>query len=174
MLHYAVGLMHMLQRNLPAALQAFDRGIDINPSHPPTYARKGRLLIMMQRHEEALETIRYALRINGSTTVAAWHLWAGMAQLELGRDEEARASIQIALGVLPNSPHVLATLAALHALRGEWTDADRRVAALRGRTSHLTDQQRLSRLNAGPEGKPLSNRLGKGLRLALERLPEIR
>jgi tetratricopeptide (TPR) repeat protein len=166
--------MYMLRRNLPAALLAFDRAIEINPSYPASYARKGRALILMQQYEEALVSIRYALRINGATTMPVWHLWAGMAQLELGRDEEARASVQVALGAFPNSAHVLATLAALHAMRGEWTDADRQVFALRRNTVQLSDRERLSRLNTGADGKPLANRLGQGLRLALQRLPELR
>ena len=168
MLHFGFGVLHSLQQNLPAALQAFDRSIEVNPSFPQSYARKGRVLIMMQKYPDALEAIRYALRLNGATTVRAWHLWAGWAELELGRDEEARASFQAALGALPNSPHVRASLASLHALHGEWLDAGRQVLALRERTPLLSDRQRLTELN---RGRPLTSRLGQGLRLALERQP---
>ncbi len=172
MLHFGFGVLHSLQGNLPAALQAFDRSIEINPSYPPSYARKGRVLIIMQRYREALEAIRYALQLNGATTVRGWYLWAGLAELELGRDEEARASFQTALGAQPNSPHVRASLASLHALHSEWADADRQVLALRDKTPLLSDRQRLTEFNRGPAGKPLTTRLGQGLRLALESQPE--
>ena len=51
MLHLAFGALHSLQGNLPAALQAFDRSIEVNPSYPQSYARKGRVLIMMQKYQ---------------------------------------------------------------------------------------------------------------------------
>lgn len=172
MVHYGFGALHLLQGNLPAALQAFDRSIEINPSYPPSYARKGRVLLAMQRYQEGLDAIRYALKFNGATTVRGWHLWAGWAELELGRDEEASASLQAAFGALPESPHVRAGLASLHALRGEWADVRRHVLALRRTTPSLSDDQRLRKLNKSIDDKNEASRLRQGLRLALNSQPE--
>ncbi len=174
MVHYGLGALHLLQGNLPASLQALDRSIEINPSYPPAYARKGRVLIAMQRYQEGLDAIRYALKFNRATTVQGWQLWAGWAELELGRDEEARASFQAALGALPDSPHVRAGLASLHALQGEWVDADRHVLALRRSTPLLSDEQRLRKLNRGADGKNVASRLRQGLELALNSQAVIR
>ena len=170
--HYYLGIVHFLHGNMPAALQAFDQALEINPSFPPGYARRGRVLIMLQKYQEALDSIRYALRLNGVTIVAGWQLWAGLAELELAQDNEARQSLQKVVAALPQNPYVRASLAALHALSGEWPEARRQVETLRSRTPQLSDQQRLFRFNAGPGGKPLQNRLGNGLRLALEAHPE--
>jgi DNA-binding SARP family transcriptional activator/TolB-like protein/Tfp pilus assembly protein PilF len=166
--HYQFGILHNIQGNLPAALQAFDRSIEINPSHAPAYARKGRILIRLQRYEEALQNIRYALRLNGVALVPGWYMWAGLAELELGHDESARQLFQTAVASLPQNPYMRASLAALHALSGEWDEARRNITLLRDRTPQLSDEQRLVEFNKGLEGQALQNRLGTGLRLALE------
>jgi TolB-like protein/Tfp pilus assembly protein PilF len=166
--HYQFGVLHNIQGNLPAALQAFDRSLEINPSHAPAYARKGRILIRLQRYEEALQNIRYALRLNGVALVPGWYMWAGLAELELGHDESARQLFQTAVASLPQNPYMRASLAALHALSGEWDDARRNVALLRERTPQLSDAERLIEFNKGLEGQALQNRLGTGLRLALD------
>jgi len=151
--HYYLGIVHFLHGNMPAALQAFDQALEINPSFPPGYARRGRVLIMLQKYQEALDSIRYALRLNGVTIVAGWQLWAGLAELELAQDNEARQSLQKVVAALPQNPYVRASLAALHALSGEWPEARRQVETLRSRTPQLSDQQRLFRFNAGQESR---------------------
>ena len=134
----------------------------------PSYARKGRVLIRLQRYEEALKNIRYAMRLNGGTIVPGWQLWVGWAELELGHDEEARQAFKSALAVLPHNPYVQASLAALHALHGEREAALPYVVEMRKRTPQLTDKQRLIEFNKGPDDRALRNRLGEGLRLAIE------
>jgi adenylate cyclase len=166
--HYQFGVLHNIQGNLPASLQAFDRSIEINPSHAPAYARKGRVLIRLQRYEEALQNIRYALRLNGVALVPGWYMWAGLAELELGHDDSERQLFQTAVASLPHNPYMRASLAALHALGGEWDDARHNITLLRERTPQLSDEQRLIEFNKGLEGQALQNRLGTGLRLALE------
>jgi tetratricopeptide (TPR) repeat protein len=166
--HYQLALLHNLQGNLTAALEEFDRVIELYPSHAPSYARKGRVLIRLQRHEEALKSIRHGMRINGGTIVPGWQLWHGWAALELGRDAEALEAFNRALGALPRNPYVQASLAAVHALKGEREAARQQVVEMRRRTPQLTDEQRLIEFNKGPDNRALRNRLGEGLRLAIE------
>lgn len=166
--HYQLGRLHNLQANLTAALEAFDRVLEIYPSHMPSYAWKGRVLIRLQRSEEALKSIRYATRLNGGTIVPGWQLWIGWAELELGRDEEAREAFNSALAASPHFSYVHASLAALHALRGERDAARQHAVEMRKRTPQLTDEQRLIEFNKGPDNRALRNRLGEGLRLAIE------
>ena len=166
--HFHLALLHNLRNNLPAALQALDRAIELNPTHAPAYAHKGRVLIRLQRYEEALENIQYALRLSGGTVPEGWKFWSGMAELELGRDDEARQSFGRVVAALPRNAYVHAGLAAFHAISGEWEDAYRHAAEVRRLTPQLSDQQRLTELNKGPDSHPLQNRLGSGLRLALD------
>ena len=166
--HYQFSILHNLRANFTASLEASDRVLEINPSHAPSYARKGRILIRLQRYEEALKNIRYAMRLNGGTIVPGWQMWAGWAELELGHDEEARQAFNSALAALPRSPYLQASLAALHALSGEREAARQHIAEARRRTPQLSDEQRLIEFNKGPDDRALRNRLDQGLRLAIE------
>jgi DNA-binding winged helix-turn-helix (wHTH) protein/tetratricopeptide (TPR) repeat protein len=166
--HLQLGRLHNVRGNLTAALEELDRVLEIYPSHVPSYAMKGRVLIRLQRYEEALKNIRYAMRLNAGTIVPGWQLWVGWAELELGRDEEALRAFNSALAVLPRNPYVQASLAALHALRGEREVARQHAIEMRKRTPKLTDDQRLIEFNKGPDNRALRNRLGEGLRLAIE------
>jgi hypothetical protein len=76
------------------------------------------------------------------------------------------------LAALPENPYVHAGLASFHALCGEWAEVRRRVIERRNWTPDFSDEWRLWELNNGPNDQPLPNRLGKGLRLALEFEPE--
>jgi tetratricopeptide (TPR) repeat protein len=167
--HYWLGLLYRVQGNLPAALESYDRALEINPSHAPAYAGKGRALINLHRYEEALQQIRYAQRLNADTSiVTVWELWAGWAELELGHLDEARTAFNEAIAARPHGPYVHASLAALHALSGEWPDARRHVAELRKLTAGLTDQQRLAEFSLGARGHRPQARLLAGLKLALD------
>jgi TolB-like protein/Tfp pilus assembly protein PilF len=167
--HYWLGLLYRVQGNLPAALESYDRALEINPSHAPAYAGKGRVFIFLHRYEEALQLIRYAQRLNADTSiVTVWELWAGWVELELGHLDEARLAFNEALAARPHGPYVHASLAALHALSGEWPDAYRHVLELRKLTPSLNDQQRLVEFSLGGRGHRPQDRLLAGLRLALE------
>ncbi|HEY7552751.1 MAG TPA: tetratricopeptide repeat protein [Hyphomicrobiaceae bacterium] len=167
--HYWFGLLHRIEGNLSAALESYDRALEINPSHAPAYAGKGRALINLHRYEEALQLIRYAQRLNADTSiVTVWQLWAGWAELELGHLDAARAAFNEAIAARPHGPYVHASLAALHALTGEWQEAHRHVAELRKLTPGLTDQQRLVEFSLARHGHQPQERLLAGLTLALE------
>jgi DNA-binding winged helix-turn-helix (wHTH) protein/tetratricopeptide (TPR) repeat protein len=166
--HHHLALLHNIRGNLTAALEELDRVIELYPSHAPSYARKGRILIRLQRYEEALRNIRYGMRINGGTIVPGWQLWLGWAELELGHDEEALQAFNRALGILPRNPYVHASLAAVYALKGERDATRRHVMEMRKRTPQLSDGERQIELNKGPDNGALRNRLGEGLRLSIE------
>lgn len=164
--HYHLGILNMLRDNLPAALESFNRVLEINPSHAPSYARRGRVLIRLQRYGEALEAVRYGIRLNDGTIVPGWQLWVGWVELELGHDDEARYAIQTALAASAGNSYAHASLAALAALTGDLEAAQHHATEARKLTPHLDDLQRLVEFNRGPDGRAIRNRLDKGLRLA--------
>jgi DNA-binding winged helix-turn-helix (wHTH) protein/tetratricopeptide (TPR) repeat protein len=168
--YFYLGILHNLEGNVPAALQAYDRALEINPTFAPAYAYRGRALIRLGRYEEALRGIEQAYRVAGKV-VSGWQLWQGIAQLQLGQDQAAGESFRKALAVLPDNPYAHAALASFHGLYSEWEVSSLYVDKLRRRTPNMTDQWRLVEFNRGLNDEPLTGRLGDGLRLALEAQP---
>jgi tetratricopeptide (TPR) repeat protein len=168
LIHFYLGLLYYLRDNLAASLEEYNNAIEMNPSAAGAYAFKGRALLRLGAHKEALESIRYAQLINGGYTRGAWSHWRGLVELELGLEDEAGSSFQKALAVHPDHAGVRATIASYYALRGDQRNARSHIAELRRLTPTLSDDERLTKLTRGPNGLPLQNRFGEGLRLALQ------
>ena len=169
--YFYLGILQNLEGNIPAALQAYDQAIELNPSFAPAHAYRGRVLIRGAKYEEALQSIDYANRLAGPV-VHGWQLWRGIAALELGRDNAAEDAFNRALAVLPRNPYVQAAVAGFRALKGEREVAGVHANELRRLTPGMTDQMRLIEFNKGADNQQLPNRLGAGLRQALEEQPE--
>jgi tetratricopeptide (TPR) repeat protein len=170
--YFYLGILQNLQSNIPAALQAYDHAIELNPSFAPAHVYRGRVLIRLSKYDEALQSIEYAVRLAGSA-VHGWHLWRGIAELELGWDQSAEDSFSRALAALPGNPYVQAAMAGFRALKGERELAAIHVGELRRMTPSMDNQMRLVEFNKGADNRPLPNRLGVGLRRALDEHPDL-
>jgi tetratricopeptide (TPR) repeat protein len=168
--YFYFGVLHNLENNLPAALQAYARSIELNPSFAPAYAYRSRVLIRMGRYDEALQGIEYAYHLAGNV-VSGWQVWQGLIQLELGQNKAAGESFRRALSAIPGNAYAHAAAASFHALAGEWENARLHVDELRKLTPDKSDEWRLREFNTGAGREPLISRLGRGLRVALEAQP---
>jgi tetratricopeptide (TPR) repeat protein len=93
--YYMLGLSAWKSGDLRAAAKAFDRSIGIDSSHQKSYLNSARVLLDLNRDQEALERAERALAID-STSAEANRVLA-RAQSKLGHVDDAIASYRRAL-----------------------------------------------------------------------------
>ena len=93
--HYMLGLSAYRAGDLARAEQAFDRALELDPSHVKSYVNSARVLIDLGRNHEAVERARVALT-HDSTSSDALRLLA-RARAGLGQIDDAIATYQQAL-----------------------------------------------------------------------------
>jgi tetratricopeptide (TPR) repeat protein len=157
--HYS-GRLHLARGQYEAALRAYIRARELNPSFPYTHAQIGHILVRSGRASEGMAQIRYAMQLSPSSpAIGYWYLYAGEAELELGQTGAALEWLQKALAVLPSrNPHVHQVLAATYALRGDHANAVKHAGEFR----RNVPEARIADL-----GKQFPVRLQEGLSLAL-------
>ena len=117
--------INMEQRELNLAEKFHNRAFAMNPNDPRMLAQRGELMTWMGRHEEAIEWLHKAMRLDPLGASSFAHL-LGRALLALGRyDEALRSYRQIPV---PRFMHH-ADMAACHARLGSASEADSEVAA---------------------------------------------
>jgi TolB-like protein/Tfp pilus assembly protein PilF len=109
----SLGTLRLLQRDFPAAEQAFKRALELNPSYAPAYHGYGLLMRWgYARKEEALELHQMALELDPLSTpinmvvVEDYH--------ELGRFEDALAGCQRIIEIDPDYPRAYTIMADLY------------------------------------------------------------
>jgi tetratricopeptide (TPR) repeat protein len=117
---YLLAYIAVEQRDPRGALQALQRGLELEPDHPHLWCEMGHLLQLLRRHEDALECYGRAESARD---------WASPAQkgralrgqginlIDLGRLDEAEAALQRSLEVEPENPNALHELDYLERLR---------------------------------------------------------
>ena len=148
-----------------AALASFARALELNPSFAPAYANTAHVLYRSGGLNQAMEHIRYALRLSPKDpNLGRWCLYA--AQIELGHDEAAigwlRRSIELGAGSVFN--HV--TVAAIFALRGDETNTAKHVAEVHAQAPWLTLDTMIERIVGLSTQGSEPRRLIEGLRKA--------
>ncbi|HEY0439390.1 MAG TPA: tetratricopeptide repeat protein, partial [Xanthobacteraceae bacterium] len=114
--------------------------------------------------EEALEHIRYAMRLSPRDPVMAYWLgFAGAAELELKRSNRAIEYLERALVLNPEQPRTLLTFAAALALAGRPDEARAKFEQVQKALPHITGEKLLERLFGSNAGAPQSQ-LAEGLR----------
>jgi TolB-like protein/Tfp pilus assembly protein PilF len=165
--HFYLGMLAKLRGAPDAALAAFAKVIALNPSYAPAYAQIGHLLSRTGHLDEALEHVRYAIRLSPKDhNLGIWSLFGGEIELELGHDAAALEWLSRAAELTPRSPFAQAALAAAYALHGDRPNAGRRVAIVRALAPWLTNAEMARRLAGLSEGGNEPRRLLEGLRLA--------
>jgi DNA-binding SARP family transcriptional activator/TolB-like protein/Tfp pilus assembly protein PilF len=166
--YFYLGILHKLRGELAPALDSFEHSTTLNPSFAPGYAHKGAVLTRLGRMDEALEQIRYAMRLSPKDPkMRMWVLFAGWAELERGHDEAAFEWLFRALALNPESAQANASLAAAYALTGDGDNAAKYAAKFRQLTPGFSDQQRLEGFGARSKNPATPHRLLDGCRLAL-------
>jgi DNA-binding SARP family transcriptional activator/TolB-like protein/Tfp pilus assembly protein PilF len=138
--HHVLGLMHIARGNPKAAKQAFEKTIEINPSHARGYAQLGRLMARLGQPEEGLEHIIYAKRLSPrDPSLAYWHAFSGAAKLELGRFDEAIADTRLALSMMPWQPRTVLLLVSALSMAGQEAEARKVLEQLQQAQPHLSN-----------------------------------
>jgi TolB-like protein/DNA-binding SARP family transcriptional activator/Tfp pilus assembly protein PilF len=164
--NYYRGLLHKMRGEPSEALAQFTKVLELNPSFAPAYANAGHVMSRAGRLDEALEHVRYAMRLSPKDpNFGHWSLYAGEIELERGRDAAAMEWLKRAVELHPRTPFNHAALAGALALQGDRAGAARHAVRLREIAPWLTLEvmlERLSSTSAGAEPK----RLMEGLRKA--------
>ena len=169
MAHYFQGVVHKTRARPQAALASFARTVELNPSFALAHAQIGHVLSRIGRLPEALEHIRYAIRLSPrDPNLALWSLFGGQIELERGNDAAALDWLRRAHALDAKNPFIPASLAAALTLTGDKAGAAEYAAKTRALAPWLTHDKMVERLVglSTEEGKP--RRLLQGLKKAFD------
>jgi TolB-like protein/cytochrome c-type biogenesis protein CcmH/NrfG len=169
MAHYFQGVAHKSRARPREALASFARTVELNPSFALAHAQIGHVLSRTGRLPEALEHIRYAIRLSPrDPNLALWSLFGGQIEVERGNDAAALDWLRRAHALDPRNPFIPASLAAALAMTGDKAGAAEYAAKTRALAPWLTLDKMVDRLVglSTEEGKP--RRLLEGLKKAFE------
>jgi tetratricopeptide (TPR) repeat protein len=141
--------------------------LELNPSYAPAYAQVGHVLSRIGKLNEAIEQVRYAIRLSPKDhALGIWTLFGGQIELELGHDDAAREWLSRAAELTPRSPFAQASLAALYALRGDHANMTKHADEARKLAPWLTLEKMKERVVGLSDQGGEPRRLLEGLRLA--------
>jgi len=111
--HASLGMVRILQRDLPAAERAFKRALELNPSYAPAYVGYGLLMRWgFSRKEAALELHQTALELDPLSTAVNMTVIEGYH--ELGRFDDALAGCKRIIEIDPDYPRAYTIMADLY------------------------------------------------------------
>jgi adenylate cyclase len=84
-------------------LSPLDRAIALAPDYDPSYATKSGYLALSQRFDEAIRVANAGLAVNPNNPFL--YASRGMAEISLGRLDEAKSDIQQAIRLSPDDPY---------------------------------------------------------------------
>ena len=91
--HWVVGAVLLYQRQHDRADAAFARALDLNPNDADVIAHRTMMFVYTERREEALESMKRAMRLNPHCPW--WYFWLlGWAERMAGNPERAIAAIE--------------------------------------------------------------------------------
>ena len=122
--HYAYGL-YLMETDLNAALAEFQKEAQNNPGHWPALLVAASLQIRNGTPEQAMETLRAALRITPAKYHWICHANLGRANLDAGKVDAAIAELQNAARLMPSNPNVHFFLAEAYRQAGRKADAEK-------------------------------------------------
>jgi TolB-like protein/Flp pilus assembly protein TadD len=164
--HYFWGILCKTRGDPHAALTAFRTVLEINPSFAPAYAQVGHVLSRIGRLNEAMEHVRYAIRLSPKDpNLGLWSLFGGQILLEQ-RDDEAMDWLTRAVQLDPRNPFIHATLAAALALEGDSARAARHAGELKALSPWVSTERMKERLLGLSDKGAEPRRLLQGLELA--------
>jgi DNA-binding SARP family transcriptional activator/TolB-like protein len=171
---YSLALLQKHRHQYQAALQSFQRCLEINPSFLPAQGQLGDMLTRLGQPQQGLDQVLQTIRAAtpNDPTVGYWDLFAAEAELELGHDQAALDWALRANTFMPSSALVQAWLASIYATAGDKANAAKYVAALAkmapGRIHRFLDRPVDV---TGDDNGRREPRILNGLRLALGETP---
>jgi TolB-like protein len=165
MARYYVGLVQKARGQYEDALRTFTTVVEQNPSFPLAYAQVGHLVARLGRPEEAMEYIRYAVRLNPrDPNIGLIGMMAGEVELELGHDAAALDWLRQSLAYAPINPFAHAAMGAALALTNDAQAAAAEAQEVRRLAPWLTLDRMIARLVATSVPGHEPERLIAGLR----------
>jgi tetratricopeptide (TPR) repeat protein len=113
-----LGVVNQAEGRYREALHYLKLASEQAPDHPLVYARMGRILMDLNRRDEAIQALRESLRVDPGGAPAN-HANLGILLAEAGKTQEALAQYRLALAFLPEHPHWNAELAWLLSTQAE-------------------------------------------------------
>jgi DNA-binding SARP family transcriptional activator/TolB-like protein/Tfp pilus assembly protein PilF len=163
--YYWRGIIYLERGQRDLALRSFDRALELNPSFLPAEAHAGFALVLSHRTEEGLRRIENALRQSShDPNERLWLRFAGIAQLELGNDQQAISLLLEAASLATPSPPLRAALASAYALTGERAKSREQFQMMKA-TADPSALERLLKAASKNEDRQ-NSRYFQGLRLA--------
>ena len=128
--HWSMGAVKNFTNHASEAIAEFERALVLDRNNAVAHGHIGLAKIFFGRAEETEAHIQEALRLSPRDPLAyTWAVFAGMAKLHLGKDEEAAAWLRRSIEFNRNYSTAHFYLAASLAQRGKLDDA-RAVAAV--------------------------------------------
>ncbi len=119
---YAYGKFMINQRNDEAAITAFEKEIEVSPSH--ALARL-QIAYIRLRNRDAAGGLRYAREaVNLNPRLSLAHYVLGRALLETGEAAESIVELEVARRLSPNEPRIYFVLSRAYARVGRKAEAD--------------------------------------------------
>ena len=163
--YYWRGIIYLERGQRDLALRSFDRALELNPSFLPAEAHAGFALVLSHRTEEGLRRIENALRQSShDPNERLWLRFAGIAQLELGNDQQAIGLLLEAASLATPPPPLRAALASAYALTGERAKSREQFRMMKA-TADSAALERLLKAASEDDGRQNSRYL-QGLHLA--------
>ena len=160
-------LLHISRGRADAAIQSFERAIELNPSAAMAYAQLGRALLRKGRNPEALEHFHYAMRLSPRDPLLPyWLAFAGSGALDQGNYDKAIEYLDRAVMLAPGHPRMTLALIAAHAQAGHVDEARRQLEQLQKAQPHITPETLIERFY-GPESRNRNSQLRQGFQRAL-------
>ncbi len=164
--YYNLGMVYNARWQAKSAARMFERAIELNLSHAPSYAQLGHTLALLGRPDEGIQHILYAMRLSPrDPALPYWLYFAGRAELELGDYAKAIVYAERAHALNPDHPHTMLILAAAHALSDNMSAAHRQLDRLSQAKPHLS-REKLIKLYGEANG-PRQSHFVEGLRRAV-------
>ena len=163
--HFYLSIVLRMRGELEQASESLQRCIELVPSMAPCHAHLGHTLVQMNRAEEGIAHIDYALRLSPrDLSRPHWLRFAGEAEIEMGHFDRATVLLRQSYAANPRHPFLLRSLAAASALSGNMDESRKYVDELGTVAPHLSIERYLQRPAPLRAAQPELNR---GLRMAL-------
>lgn len=108
--HNMIGIIHSEDGDLESALAAWERAIESDPSDASIVTNKGKCLHKLNRHEEAVEVFRTAIKLGNLEEARAVQAALGECLAVLNRHSEAVEALSEAVVQFPGDGYLYALL----------------------------------------------------------------